>query len=45
MHHWKFITLLAVLALNGSSIHAQTSGDPQPPTPSHAGRVALVPRK
>jgi hypothetical protein len=39
MHHLKSITLFAVLALNGSSIHAQASGDPQPPTPSRAAPV------
>jgi hypothetical protein len=39
MHQWKSITLLAVLALSGSSIHARTSGDPQPPTSSRAAAV------
>ena len=42
MHHWKSITLFTVLTLSGSSIHAGTSGDPQPPIPSGAALRASV---
>lgn len=39
MHHWKSITLLAVLLSGGSSIHAGISDDPQPPKPSRTAAV------